>query len=155
MPNSSNLNNTFNSLESTLAPYFLQKAPQLPADLRKLLAQLTPWYALISTAINVMALLVLTGIGTFFTPFYFMMGARGGAMTFYNLLPLLFLIPITILEAMSIGGLFAQRMQGWKYLFYASVIGVVSSIVDLSIGGVIWSIISFYFLFQIRSEFTH
>ena len=59
-----------------------------------------------------------------------------------------------ILEAMAIPGLMARTMQGWRYMFYAQLVSLVSTLVTGNILGVIISgVIGLYILFQVKEMY--
>jgi branched-subunit amino acid transport protein len=67
-------------------------------------------------------------------------------------LSIIVLIPVAILEIMAIPGLFAKKAAGWKYMYWAQLVTVVSSLLQLNIiGALISFVIGFYILFQIKS----
>ena len=52
---------------------------------------------------------------------------------------------------MALPGLFARKMSGWTLLFYAQVVSVIGSLLALNIlGALVFGLIWFYVLFQIR-----
>jgi hypothetical protein len=55
---------------------------------------------------------------------------------------------------MAIPGLFARKATGWRFMYWAQLVGVVSNLASLNImGAIIGAIIGFYFLFQIKSHY--
>ena len=60
-----------------------------------------------------------------------------------------------VMFGMALPGLFARKMSGWTMLFYAELVGFVSSIVSGSIvGGIIGTLIGLYILFQVRTKYS-
>ena len=60
------------------------------------------------------------------------------------------------LRAMALPGLFARKMSGWTLMFYAEAISVIGSILAMNVlGGLVWGLISFYILFQIRGLYKN
>lgn len=155
MKQSSDWKSTLLSIENTLLPYFTTKLPSLPADIKKLLVQLTPIYAIISVVLGILGLLVLIGLGTLIAPISFMFGVTStGVFQPGYILTILFLIPTTILQAMAIQPLSQQRKKGWDLLFYAALLQFVSNVVEFNIfGAVISALISLYLLYQIREYY--
>jgi hypothetical protein len=59
-----------------------------------------------------------------------------------------------VLRAVALPGLFARKMSGWKLLFYAQLVSMLSSLImgawfSVIIGG----LISMYVMFQVRSMY--
>lgn len=142
---------TLGKLEATLELYFHKKAPALPQNVKEIFVKIAPYLAIVSVIVAIPGILValgLSGIVTVIAPF-------GGYETMSQVptmwLSILLLIPAIILEAMAVPGLFTKKMQGWKYMFFAQLVSIVSNLVALNISGaLIGGIISFYILFQIK-----
>ena len=138
-------------LQDFLDLYFGKKAPQLPANIKELIVKYSPYLAIISIVIAVPGLLLALGISAFATPF-FAMGAfhYGPSFTLVGLVLLLSLG----LEAVAIPGLFKRAKSAWDLMFYASLINSFYQLVTFNLAGlIIGALISFYFLFQIRSYY--
>lgn len=127
--------------------YLVQKAPfQIPDAARELIVKYGPWITVVLLALSVPAILIILGVGTFLVPF----GGVGYATGFG--LASIGLIAQVGLEVLSLPGLFARKMSGWTLMFYAQVVGFLSSLVaGAIISGLIGALISFYILFQVRS----
>lgn len=148
------MNNILKQLEDTLELYFVKKAPALPTNIKDLLVKIAPYLVIISLIMTIPAILLLLGLGSFAT----MIAPAGGADTVATLpnmwIGIVLLIPVVILDAMAVPGLFARKAVGWKYIFWAQLIALVSSIIQFNIvGGIIGAIIGFYILFQIKSHY--
>jgi predicted membrane protein len=60
-----------------------------------------------------------------------------------------------VLQLMAIPGLFKRQEKAWRLMFYSSVLSLVQQLFSFNLGGmVIGAIISFYFLFQVKSKYT-
>ena len=65
---------------------------------------------------------------------------------------ILLLIPVAILEAMAVPGLFSRKITAWRFIFWAEIISVISSLVQINIvGALISAVIGFYLLFQVKA----
>ncbi len=142
------------NLEQSLELYFGKKAPALPANIKEIIVKLAPYLAIIGLVITVPAILLLFGLGSVAT----MLSPLGGTQTATTLptmwLGILLLIPVVVLEAMAVPGLFARSAKAWKYMYLAQLITVVSNLVQLNfVGAVISALIGFYILFQVRSYY--
>lgn len=147
-------NKTLAQLETTLELYFVKKAPALPTNIKEIIVKIAPYLTIISLVLTIPAILVLFGLGSVAT----MLAPMGGVQTVTGLptmwLGIVLLIPVVILEAMAIPGLFARKATGWRFMYYAQLVGVVSNLASLNImGAIIGAIIGFYFLFQIKSHY--
>lgn len=139
-------------LEKTLEPYFTNKAPfQIPKDIKELLVKLAPYLVIIFVVLSLPAIFALFGLSALLTPF--MMGVS------YTMGPLWWvstaLIAVSVvLEALAIPGLFARTMQGWRYVFYAQLVSILASVLQMNlIGAIISALIGFYILFQVKEMY--
>jgi hypothetical protein len=126
--------------------YLVTKAPfQLPMAAKEAIVKYGPWIAIVLLALGLPAILVVLGIGALFAPFA---GAQYATAFTYTTI---FLIVILGLEIAALPGLFARKMQGWRFIFYARLVAIVSSLVSgLIINAIIGGLISLYILFQVR-----
>lgn len=147
-------NNGLKQLEDTLDQYFGKKAPALPANIKDLIVKIAPYLSILSVILTIPAILLLLGLGSFAT-----MLAPVGGMQSISAVPtmwlgIVLLIPVVVLEALAIPGLFARKAVAWKYMYWAQLITLVSSLVQFNIvGALIGALIGFYILFQIKSEY--
>ena len=48
----------------------------------------------------------------------------------------------------------ALKIEGWKFLFWSTVVSLVSSLlVGAIVSAIIWGLVEFYLLFQIKSHY--
>lgn len=141
-----------------------KKLPALPVKAVDVLVMIAPWMALIFGVLGVLGALTglsaLIGLSFIALP---MMGAYGAvALGPIAMVSLALLAVSSVLELMAFSGLKKEKYVGWKWLFYSMIVGVVSTVVgivlNLSTGGfplwgVIWTLVGFYFLFQIKSRY--
>lgn len=140
-----------NQLESTLEEYLVKKAPALPENVKELIVKFAPYITLIMLIMALPAVLVLFGIGALLTPFSYMGGVNAG-MTYT--VSMVVLAVSLVLEALAIPGLFKRTKQGWNLVFYSALVSAVSSLVSFNIVNlVIGTLISLYFLFQVKSYY--
>lgn len=142
-------------LEETLDLYFAKKAPSLPTNIKDLIVQFAPWITLIMLIVSLPLVLFALGLGAIVAPFAFLAGPTYGVS--YGLtytLSMVVLAVSLVLEAMSIPGLMSRKYAGWKYAYWAILVGVVANLVSFNIvGGIISALIGFYILFQIKSYY--
>jgi hypothetical protein len=133
--------------EGFLNHYFVTKAPfQIPDAGREAIVKYGPWIAVVLLVLSAPALLVILGVGTALVPF----GGVGYA-TGFGLAAIGLCVQVG-LEAMALPGLFARKMSGWRLMFYAQVVGIVTSLLSGAIvAAILGALIGFYLLFQVRS----
>jgi hypothetical protein len=143
------------ALEDTLDLYLVKKAPALPANVKELIVQFAPWITLVLLIVTLPAVLIALGLGALAAPLAFLLTpAVGVGFGVTYTLSMLVLAVSLVLEAMSIPGLFKRTAQGWRYVYFATLISIASSLLSLSvISGVFFGLIGLYFLFQIKSYY--
>jgi hypothetical protein len=139
-----------NGLEEILEKFF-SKAPALPNNVKEVIVSLTPWVTLIILVLALPALLLAFGISSFLLPFAVVAGATAG---FGWLVSIIFGIGLLLLELIALPGLFARKRSAWKILFWVALLTALESLLRLQIISlIIGSLVSFYFLFQIKSYY--
>lgn len=157
-------------IEDKLNDLLVRKAPlQIPDNGRKALASAMPYLALIGGVLSVLGAFGLYQLLTWSNPYATELGVNSAAAQYStNYGPLMWLsLGMIIVEAvllfMAFAPLKARRKRGWDLLFWVALLNVVYSLVYyiampssiLSfIFSIIGTVIGFYLLFQVRSEFT-
>ena len=128
--------------------YLVKKAPfQIPDAGREWIVKYGPWITLVLLLLSLPAILVLLGISVVAMP----VGVVSYGWGFGYWPSMLGLIGCVVLEAMALPGLFARKMSGWTLMFYAQAVSAIGSLLALHIlGTIVFGLISFYILFQIR-----
>lgn len=129
---------------------WFDKLPSLPKGGKDALVQITPWIALIFGILGILAGLAGLGVLTVFSPFAMMGGYYGVGSSFF--IALLGLVASVLLLA-AFPGTKARKMNGWMLFFWSEVVTLVSSVIAISISGVIVALIVFYLLYQIKSSY--
>jgi hypothetical protein len=126
--------------------YFVGKAPfQIPDAGREWIVKFGPWITVVLLILTLPLLLVALGIGALFIPFGGLGYARG-----FGILTLVLIVEIGLMIA-ALPGLFAQKVSGWRLLFYSQLLSIAYSVLSGAIvGGLLFGIISLYLLFQVR-----
>lgn len=142
-----------NELEKVLTEYFGQKAPQMPMGLKTFLVSIAPYLAILGVAMAVLAIFPLISLSSYgygiMSNYGMMQGSYFGSMMIISLVAM---IAMAGLEVMAIPGLFAKTLTGWRYMFYAQLVSLVSSLLMMNIiGFIIGAVIGFYILFQVKS----
>lgn len=143
------MNEYLAKLDKTFEEYLLNKTPVLPKDVVKFLVAISPWFAVISVIIGIPAFLAVFGFGALLTPFAFVAGVQTGAYWFFWLIGL----AQVILAAIAIKPLFARQIKGWTLLFYSQLLSLVVSLGHYNFGSLIFSVLSFYLLYQIKKSY--
>lgn len=161
------------SLEAKLDEVFVKKAPwQLPEKAKKWIATYSPWFGLIGGVLGLLAALSLWRAGhevdNLVNYANQLSKAYGGAVNTTHLglsfyIALIALVAQSVVSIVAFPGLKARsKAKGWNLLFYAALVNVLYDVfravyyssVSGFIGALIGTVISFYFLFQIRSQYT-
>ncbi|HSX09033.1 MAG TPA: hypothetical protein VLF93_02695 [Candidatus Saccharimonadales bacterium] len=142
-----------NDIVSTMAEWF-DKFPQLPKNGRDTLAKIAPWIALIFGILGVLVGISGLGVLTFLAPLSFLGGASEAANYGSGIIVTLIYLVGSVLLLASYPGLKARKYSGWNLLFWSEVVHLVGGLIALSfVSTIIWALIAFYLLFQIRSYF--
>jgi hypothetical protein len=138
-------------LEKKMAEIFIKKAPALPEKAKEIIVKYGPYLAIIIMVMMIPAILALIGLGMMAGTLSSLGGVGYG---WSSMTSMIFGIIILVLEIKALTGLFKRQMKAWKLMFYISIISAFSSLLRLEIGSlIIGGIISWYFLFQIRSYY--
>jgi len=130
--------------------YLVQKAPfQIPDAGREWIVKFGPWIAVVLLVLSIGPILFILGVGTMFMPF-----GGVGYSTGFGYMAILLIVHLVLVVA-ALPGLFARKMSGWRLLFYAQIVSLVTSLLSGSIiGGLIGALIGMYLLFQIRTKYN-
>lgn len=132
-------------LEKELEPIFTKQLPAFPDNIKDLFVKIAPFLAIIGVVFGVLGV----GITALLSPFAWFAGS------FIYGLGMIFLLIMVILDALAIPGLFAQKMQGWKYMYYAQFVSIIYSLcLGNWISGILGAFIGFWILFQIREKYS-
>ena len=132
-------------LEKELEPIFTKQLPAFPDNIKDLFVKIAPFLAIIGVIIGV------SGVGflALFSPFAWFSGSL-----IYGI-GMIFLLLMVILDALAIPGLFAQKMAGWKYMYYAQFLNLIYSFcMGNWISGLLGAFIGFWILFQIKEKYS-
>lgn len=101
--------------------------------------------------VTIPAILLAFGLGALVAPFAFLGGLQAGVSFGFGMI---FGVVVLVLEALAIPGLFGRKRSAWNLLFYATLIGAVQNVLSFNLGGlVIGTLVSLYFLFQVKSYY--
>ena len=129
---------------------YYKKLPELPKNGKDIVVSITPWLAIVFGVLGVIGSLVGLGIFTFLAPFALLSGVRE---TSQGILIVLLGLISSILMVAAFPGTKNKQQKGWKLLYYSEVVSLVSNLVTFSVVGVVFTLVGFYFLYQIRSYY--
>lgn len=140
-------------LESVLEEYLVKKAPfQIPDNGKEAIVKFLPWIIVVLMVLALPAIFALIGLSAFLTPFAMMGGGVAYGIT--NIIFGVLTLVAVVLEAVAIPGLFAKQEKGWRFLFYSNLVSVLAGVFGGSpISAIIFSVLSFYILFQIKEKY--
>jgi hypothetical protein len=147
------MNKYLSEIEAKLDLNFGKKAPSLPENIKELIVKYSPYLSVAVLIFTLPAILFAFGLTTFALPFAYVGGIHTGfTFSFTALISL----GALVLEVMAIPGLFKRSKKSWQYMFYASMLSLLSYLLGLNIASlVINGAISFYILFQIKSYYKN
>lgn len=129
---------------------WFMKLPALPKNARETLVKITPWIALIFGILGILGSLAGMGILGILSPFMLL---GGGYTAGRSLIAVGISLVSSVLLLMAYSGTKANKMQGWHMLFWSEAVSVIASVVDLSLGGILFNAIGFYLLYQIKAYY--
>lgn len=139
------------TLENQLNELLVKKAPALPDTWKDTIVRLAPWITLIVMILALPAILALLGLGTVLAPMSYMGGLRTGINYTVSLL---ITVASIVLEAMAIPGLFNRSRKAWYLVYYSTLLGALSSLIEFNLTGlIIGTLLSLYILFQVKSYY--
>lgn len=132
-------------LEKELDPIFRKQLPAFPDNIKELFVKIAPFLAIIGVIFGVLG----AGFGLLFSPLMWFSGS------FLIGLAMLFLVAMIILDALAIPGLFAHKIMGWRYMYYAQFLSLIYSVcMGNWFSGLLGAFIGFWILFQIKEKYS-
>lgn len=150
--------------EAKLEPFFA-KFPHIPEGGRKVIADISPWIALI---FGILGLLGLLGAGALMTLLAIPALLAGGVWVITGFITTVIGLISVVLQLMAFSPLKARLKKGWNYIFYGVLLGALSTIISVVggllsasaagavsslVGGAIGFLIGGWLLFEIRSQY--
>lgn len=139
-------------VQSFLEYYLVDKSPiALPNGLKELLVKLAPYFAILGVIFSLPIILGVFGFTLFTLPF-----VAVGYDGYKYIFSVIFAVVSVVFEIILIPELFKRTKKAWTIMFYFSVVNAIINLLRFDLGGlIIGSLISFYFLFQLRSKYTN
>lgn len=143
-------------LEDTLELYMVKKAPfSIPSNIKELIVNFGPYLVILGIILGVPAVLTVLGLGALVSPFTAFMGPS--YMISYGInyiISMLVFGVVLVFEALAVQPLFKRQRKAWLYLFYASLVSLVSGVLGGNlIGTLVGTIIGWYVLFQVKEYY--
>lgn len=135
----------------SMVEVWFAKLPALPKDARDVIAKITPWIALIFGVLGVLGSIAGLGILTVFSPLA-VMGGGAQALGSGLITAVLGLVSSALLLA-AFPGTKNYKLSGWNLLFWSEAVGLLSAVLAVSLTGILFSLIGFYLIFQIKAHF--
>ncbi len=130
---------------------FFLRFPSLPKNAKVVLVKATPWFALIFGILGILAGLAGLGVLSVLSPF--MMLGSGFAAASGSLLGMVVAVVASALLLAAFPGTKDRKMQGWNMLFWSEVASLVAALLSFALSGIVFALISFYLLYQIKSYY--
>ncbi|MGA2967813.1 MAG: hypothetical protein ABSD69_01390 [Candidatus Levyibacteriota bacterium] len=131
------------------------KAPALPKSATDFLVSIAPWLALIFGVLAILAGVGGLGVFTAFSPLAYMYAGSG--LSILLLVSAAIAIVEGVIMVLAFMPLKARKIRGWNLLVWGEGLAILSSIVSLRVGDIVWAIvgaaIAFYILFQIEPNY--
>jgi hypothetical protein len=141
-------------LEAFLDVVMIKKAPfQIPKNIKVRIATVAPYLVIIGIALLALTL-ALTILGLLGV-----MGVKRLALSYVWIESLAAAAVALVLEAMALPGLFKRTAGSWRLIFYASVVSLAGSLlsfnVGAAVGAIVWAVIEWYLLFQVKELYRN
>jgi branched-subunit amino acid transport protein len=146
------LKQVLGQLEETLEVYLVKKAPfSIPENSKDLIVKYAPYLKILGIVGSVSDILfgaLVSPSTAFLRPRYAL------SYSFNYILSMVALAVVVILEAMAVPGLFKREEKAWRFLFYASLVDIVSGFLGGNwVAMIIGTLISWYVLFQVKEYY--
>ncbi|MFA6007335.1 MAG: hypothetical protein WC784_01660 [Candidatus Shapirobacteria bacterium] len=146
------MNKYLTEIENKLDFYFGKKAPAMPENIKELIVKYSPYLTILVMIIAVPTILFAFGVGSAFSSIAYLTGSFRPLLYFESLLALVAIV----LEFLALPGLFKRTKKAWQFMFYATLVGLLNSLIGVKIFDLILDgLISFYILFQIKSYYKN
>lgn len=141
-------------LEKELEPIFLGKFPAFPDEVKEFLVKYGPYLMLVGAVLGIFGL--LTAYGMLGGAMVYDLGLSSyGGMAIQLWIGMAFTLIVLVMYLLAFKPLRDRKKQGWNLIYYALLLNLLSSVIQLKIFAVIFgAIIGFWVLFQIRDKYS-
>jgi hypothetical protein len=147
-------------LEAFLDDVMIKKAPfQIPKNIKERIATVAPYLVIIGIALltlsTILGLFGLLGMGAAFGKLVM----TGPALGYGRIVAFVTGAAGLVLEAMALPGFFKRTTGSWRLLFYATVVSLAGSLLSFHVApvviAVVWAVIEWYLLFQVKELYRN
>jgi len=146
--------NYLNDLAKLLDKYYL-KLPAFPKDVKDFIVSVSPWLALIFGVLAILSGVSAFGTLSVLSPFATIAGVH--EFGFITIVSTVILLIQGVIELLAFSPLKSKNVKGWNLLYYSLILGIVSSVISLGVYSIlmsiIWALVGYYFLYQIKSYY--
>lgn len=128
-----------------------KKLPNLPKNITDVIVTITPWIALIFGILGVLGGIAGLGILTAFSPVLVLGGSASSAGM--GIISVILGLASSVLLLMAFPGTKTRKLKGWNWLFWSEAVNTVAAAIAFSVGGIVFALIGFYIIFQIKSYY--
>ncbi|MCS7212087.1 MAG: hypothetical protein RMI34_12365 [Chloroherpetonaceae bacterium] len=132
-------------LEEQIGGIALQ-LPALPPNIKEVFFKIMPYLGIVWLVLGILGLVGLLAIGVLA-----ILTLALGPLAFLSFVTLLATV---IMTGLALPGLFNRRREGWVWLYYAELVGLLSNVLSFSLFGIIVGLLWLYLLFQIRESYA-
>jgi hypothetical protein len=141
-------------LEKELEPIFLDKFPAFPDEVKEFLVKFGPYLLLVGALLGIFALIAAYGVVGGREIYGIGLTAYGGA-GIQLWLGMAITLGVMVLYLLAFKPLRERKKQGWNLLYYALLLNLLSSLIQVKVFAVIFgAVIGFWVLFQIRDKYS-
>ncbi len=138
-----------NQLDRWLEGVF-KDVPGLPADWKKGLVKALPWLVLLGGVMGLMGIFGALSMGGMLIGMAGVFGYHWGWQYWLNLV---LLVVMTGLDFKAYKPLKEKKAEGWKLSWYMTLAFLAEAVVGFNVGSLVGAILSFYLLYQVKSEY--
>lgn len=151
------INHYLTEFDKVCTEYLVTKAPfAIPENWKDTIIKIMAVLNVIGIILIIPSLLFLLGLGTILAPFMALGATANLSINGFGVVPVIFAVVSLVLMVMSAPGLFKKQKKAWTLSYYNVLVGVLSNILSLNIGGlVVGSLLGLYMLYQLRSKFVN
>ena len=129
-----------------LEDLLIKKAPVLPKNIKDFLVKYAYIFNLIGIFVSIPAILTLFGINSIIHVY--------GIYTTNSIISIIFLTLGILLRIKALKGLKEQKIDGWNMIYYATIVQAVYSLISYNLFEfIVGTLISLYFIFQVKSYY--
>lgn len=145
---------TLKKLDTTLESVFVTKAPALPDDIQDVIVRYGPYLVIIGVLLGAASIVSMTGLRSLSMQY---VGSHEYMRMYEQISPLFTLsyALALVFQGLAIPGLLKKTKQGWTYLWYGTLVSIVSNLIQVNVAGlVIGALLGLYVLYQVKKHYS-